>query len=100
MQESGRLVITRLLVNAFRTILALTPKDLLPIVYLCTGAIAPAHEGIELGIGDAILIKVCMAQCCWSPPDASLHLVETFPHTCTCSAAQLLTRHVVLVQLC
>ena len=49
---------TRLLVNAFRTILALTPKDLLPVVYLCTGSIAPAHEGIELGIGDAILIKV------------------------------------------
>ena len=26
-----------------------------PIVYLSTNALAPAHEGIELGIGDATL---------------------------------------------
>ena len=73
LQESGRLVMTRLLVNAFRTVLALTPQDLLPVVYLCTGQIAPSHEGIELGIGDAILIKVCLwiscismrFSCCW-----------------------------------
>ncbi len=37
--------------------IASTPADLLPIVYLCTNRVAPAHEGLELGIGDATLIK-------------------------------------------
>jgi DNA ligase-1 len=45
-------------VNAFRAIIATTPGDLLPAVYLCTNRVAPAHEGVELGIGDATLIKV------------------------------------------
>jgi hypothetical protein len=44
--------------GAFRAILASTPQDLLPTVYLCTNRVAPAHAGIELGVGDATLIKV------------------------------------------
>lgn len=54
---SQRLAITHLLVNAFRAIIATSPGDLLPAVYLCTNRVAPAHEGLELGIGDATLIK-------------------------------------------
>eukprot|EP01023_Acetabularia_acetabulum_P054656 TRINITY_DN6193_c0_g2_i1.p1 TRINITY_DN6193_c0_g2~~TRINITY_DN6193_c0_g2_i1.p1 ORF type:complete len:635 (+),score=149.87 TRINITY_DN6193_c0_g2_i1:124-1905(+) len=34
------------------------PEDLLPTIYLCVNRVAPEHEGIELGIGDATLIKV------------------------------------------
>ena len=59
--ESKRLAITNLLASAFRTVLATTPGDLLPVLYLCTNRVAPAHEGIELGIGDAILMKVLNA---------------------------------------
>lgn len=55
--ESKRLVITSMLVNAFRAVLATTPEDLLPMVYLCTNRVGPAHEGLELGLGDATLIK-------------------------------------------
>ena len=47
-------------INCFRTIIATTPEDLLPTVYLCTNQVAPSHEGIELGIGDATLVKVCL----------------------------------------
>jgi hypothetical protein len=50
---------TRTHAGAFRAILASTPADLLPTVYLCTNRVAPAHEGVELGVGDATLIKVC-----------------------------------------
>jgi DNA ligase-1 len=55
---SKRLEIISTLTSAFRAILAGTPGDLLPTVYLCTNRVAPAHAGIELGVGDAILIKV------------------------------------------
>lgn len=61
-EESKRLVITSLLTNAFRAIIEATPEDLLATVYLCTNQVSPAHVGIELGIGDATLVKaICMA---------------------------------------
>ncbi|KAK3265799.1 tRNA ligase [Cymbomonas tetramitiformis] len=56
-EESKRLLITEILANAFRTIIATTPEDLLVAVYLSVNQVAPSHEGKELGIGDATLIK-------------------------------------------
>lgn len=44
--------------NCFRAILATTPEDLLPAVYMCVNRVAPAHFGIELGVGESTLIKV------------------------------------------
>ncbi|VAH04931.1 unnamed protein product [Triticum turgidum subsp. durum] len=55
--ESGRIVITEILSNVFRTAIATTPEDLLATVYLSANRIAPPHEGIELGIGDASIIR-------------------------------------------
>lgn len=49
--ESGRIVITDILCNMLRTVIATTPDDLLPTVYLAANEIAPAHEGVKLGIG-------------------------------------------------
>lgn len=37
--------------------MVLTPDDLVHCVYLCTNDLAPAYDGIELGIGDMILMK-------------------------------------------
>ena len=56
--ESGRLAMTNIMCNVFRTVLATTPQDLLAVVNLSANRIAPAHEGVELGIGDASIIKV------------------------------------------
>lgn len=56
--ESGRLAMTNILCNVFRTVIVTTPKDLLAVVTLSANRIAPAHEGVELGIGDASIIKV------------------------------------------
>ncbi|XXG59338.1 hypothetical protein AAC387_Pa04g1440 [Persea americana] len=55
--ESRRIVITEILCNVFRTVMATTPQDLTATVYLSANRIAPSHEGVELGIGDATLIK-------------------------------------------
>ena len=54
-----------MLTSAFRAILAAQPADLLPAVYLCTNRVAPAHAGVELGVGDATLIKVCTTNAVW-----------------------------------
>lgn len=54
---SARLKIIEILSNYFRSVIALTPQDLLPSVYLCLNKLAPAYEGIELGIADQTLMK-------------------------------------------
>jgi len=52
-----RLVKTQQLTEVMRTVIASTPDDLLPLVYLSVNQIYPAHDGIELGIGDATIIR-------------------------------------------
>jgi DNA ligase-1 len=44
------------LTKCFEELISKILDDLVPI-YLCTGKIAPAHEGIELGVGEALIIK-------------------------------------------
>ena len=55
--RSCRLRIVELLSNFLRSALVLTPDDFLLCVYLCLNRLAPAYEGIELGIGDQLLMK-------------------------------------------
>lgn len=52
-----RLEIVSIICNFFRSVIALSPMSMIPCVYLCTNSLAPAYEGIELGIGDSILMK-------------------------------------------
>lgn len=56
-QTSSRIEITKLLADGFTELISQNLDDLVPAIYLCTGKIAPAHVGIELGVGDALLIK-------------------------------------------
>lgn len=59
---SARLKIQSILCNFFRSVIVLTPDDLLSCVYLCLNKLAPAYEGIELGIGENVMMKaVCGA---------------------------------------
>ncbi|WCJ43799.1 DNA ligase 1 [Euphorbia peplus] len=57
-KEQGRILITNVVCNMLRTLMDTTPHDLLALVYLFTNKVAPAHEGVELGIGDGMIIKV------------------------------------------
>lgn len=54
---SGRLEIQAILTQLMRDILSTTPEDIVPTIYLCINKLAPAHHGIELGIGESILLK-------------------------------------------
>jgi hypothetical protein len=62
-EESGRIVKTDIVCNLLRTVIYTTPEDLVPVVYLSANRIAPAHEGLELGIGDASIIKALAEAC-------------------------------------
>lgn len=48
-ETSSRLKIVETLANYFRSVMALTPDDLLPSVYMCLNQLAPAYHGLELG---------------------------------------------------
>ncbi|KAG7188055.1 hypothetical protein KM043_013221 [Ampulex compressa] len=59
---SARLKIVEILSNYFRSVIVLSPDDLLPSIYMCLNQLAPAYEGIELGVADTNLMKA-IAQC-------------------------------------
>eukprot|EP01135_Chromosphaera_perkinsii_P003991 Nk52_evm4s266 gene=Nk52_evmTU4s266 len=56
-KTTKRLKITEIVVNLLRSVIILTPDDLIPCIYLCLNRLAPQYEGVELGIGDTILMK-------------------------------------------
>ncbi|KAL3530500.1 hypothetical protein ACH5RR_009822 [Cinchona calisaya] len=62
-KESGRIAITEIVCNMLRTVIETTPEDLVAVVYLLANRIASAHEGLELGIGDASIIKALAEAC-------------------------------------
>jgi DNA ligase-1 len=54
---TGRLEIQNHLTQLFNECIRKYPTDLITIVYLASNSVAPAYDCVELGIGDAILIK-------------------------------------------
>ncbi|CAG5128170.1 unnamed protein product, partial [Candidula unifasciata] len=54
---SSRLKMIEILCNFFRSVIVLSPGDLLHCVYLCLNKLAPAYQGVELGIGETVLMK-------------------------------------------
>ncbi|XP_028785526.1 DNA ligase 6-like isoform X2 [Neltuma alba] len=61
--EKGKIKATSMLCNMFRSLLALSPADVLPAVYLCTSKIAADHENKELNIGGS-LITAALEEAC------------------------------------
>eukprot|EP01033_Poteriospumella_lacustris_P011400 gene11400-8114_t len=59
---SGRLEKENLMSKLFTAVLTTTPADLEAVVYLASNTIYPAYDGLELGIGDSLLVKaICQA---------------------------------------
>jgi DNA ligase-1 len=55
-KTSSRLRMIEILANYFRSVIVLL-SDLLLSVYLCLNQLAPAHEGVELGVAETNLMK-------------------------------------------
>ncbi|XP_036375076.1 DNA ligase 1 [Megalops cyprinoides] len=56
-EESGRLKNIETLSNLLRSVIALSPDDLLCCVYLCLNQLGPAYLGVELGVGETVLMR-------------------------------------------
>lgn len=56
-----RLEITKHLTSYLIRVLNRTPDELLKVIYLCINRLCPDYEGIELGIGESLLIKAISA---------------------------------------
>ncbi|KAK2504206.1 hypothetical protein MC885_008873 [Smutsia gigantea] len=56
-EVSARLRMVETLSNLLRSVVALSPPDLLPILYLSLNRLGPPQQGLELGIGDGVLLK-------------------------------------------
>ncbi|XP_062586978.1 DNA ligase 1-like [Saccostrea cucullata] len=54
---SGRLKTIEILCNFLRSVIVLSSDDLVQCVYLCLNKLAPAYEGLELGLGETVLMK-------------------------------------------
>uniref|UniRef100_A0A8D8VAD7 DNA ligase n=1 Tax=Cacopsylla melanoneura TaxID=428564 RepID=A0A8D8VAD7_9HEMI len=59
---SARLKIIEILANYYRSVIVLSPQDLLASVYLCLNKLAPAYEAVELGVAETNLMKA-ISQC-------------------------------------
>ncbi|XP_060241533.1 DNA ligase 1 isoform X3 [Meriones unguiculatus] len=56
-EVSARLKMIETLSNLLRSVVALSPPDLLPVLYLSLNCLGPPQQGLELGIGDGVLLK-------------------------------------------
>ncbi|XP_056652793.1 DNA ligase 1 [Monodelphis domestica] len=56
-EVSARLRMVETLSNLLRSVAALTPADLLSVLYLSLNRLGPPQQGLELGVGDGVLLK-------------------------------------------
>ncbi|OXB52700.1 hypothetical protein ASZ78_007467, partial [Callipepla squamata] len=56
-EASARLKIIEILTNFLRSVVALSPSELLPCLLLCLNRPGAASEGLELGIGETLLSR-------------------------------------------
>ncbi|XP_072214320.1 LOW QUALITY PROTEIN: DNA ligase 1 [Excalfactoria chinensis] len=56
-EASSRLKIIEILTNFLRSVVALTPSELLPCLLLCLNRPGAAPEGLELGVGETLLTR-------------------------------------------
>ncbi|KAF9167267.1 hypothetical protein DFQ26_005226 [Actinomortierella ambigua] len=56
-ETTKRLLILEYLVKLLVTVIKLSPESLLTVIYLSINKLCPEYEGLELGIGESLLMK-------------------------------------------
>lgn len=56
-EVSAGLWMVETLSNLLPSVVALSPPDLLPVLYLTLNCLGPPQQGLELGVGDGVLLK-------------------------------------------
>uniref|UniRef100_H0VSI3 DNA ligase 1 n=1 Tax=Cavia porcellus TaxID=10141 RepID=H0VSI3_CAVPO len=56
-EVSARLRMVQTLSNLLRSVVALSPPDLLPVLCLTLNRLGPPQQGLELGVGGGVLLK-------------------------------------------
>lgn len=60
--NSSRLKMIEILSNFFSSVIHLSPKELPQCICLMLNQLGPAYEGLELGLGDTVIMKaICLA---------------------------------------
>ncbi|WVZ69258.1 hypothetical protein U9M48_018071 [Paspalum notatum var. saurae] len=59
-KEKGKIKTTAIFCNMFRSLLALSPDDVLPAVYLCTNKISPGHENMVRNLRIGAMMKTVL----------------------------------------
>lgn len=60
--NSSRLKMIEILANFFQSVIYLSSNELAKCIYLMLNQLGPAYEGLELGLGESIIIKaICLA---------------------------------------
>mmetsp|Transcript_107650 Transcript_107650/g.332526 ORF Transcript_107650/g.332526 Transcript_107650/m.332526 type:complete len:782 (-) Transcript_107650:19-2364(-) len=55
--KGSRKTMTIVLSNVFRFLIFYRPADLVPTIYILSNKVAPDYEGVELGVGDGLIVK-------------------------------------------
>ncbi|KAK9447071.1 ATP-dependent DNA ligase [Limtongia smithiae] len=72
-----RLEIISLCSSFFQEVLLLTPAALLPVIYLFVNRLGPDYEGVEIGLGEATLMKAIGESTGRSQEQIKLHYRKT-----------------------
>lgn len=60
--NSSRLKMIEILSNFFQSVILLSPDELTHCIYLMLNQLGPAYDGVELGLGESVIIKaICLA---------------------------------------
>lgn len=75
-EEKGRLRKIAVLSNFLWSLIKFSTEEIMPTIYLVTNRLAPDYEGMELGIGETLIMKAIAQSACRSVDQIKKELVS------------------------